>query len=236
MPSLGFDELAYAAASGHSHAADASHPADAFHAVSGGAQLLLKALIDRTTAALLLLLLLPVLLAIALSVRLDSRGPVLFRQARVGCNERIFTIWKFRTMHHALTDAEAHVQTSRGDRRVTRVGRLLRRLSLDELPQLVNVLCGDMSLVGPRPHTPTTAVAGRPLHDIVGAYSLRHAMRPGITGWAQVNRSRGELRTDDDVRRRVQLDLTYIENWSVLLDLRILLLTLWREVLSSRAY
>ena len=235
METAGLNALAFVAP-GASLTVGASLRADAHDAAPAGTQLLLKALIDRGAAALLLLLLLPLLLMVALLVRLDSRGPILFRQARVGRNDETFMIWKFRTMHHAMTDAEARLQTSRGDTRVTRVGRALRRLSLDELPQLVNVFRGDMSLVGPRPHTPTMAIGGRALHEIVGAYALRHAVRPGITGWAQVNRSRGELRTTDDVRRRVQLDLTYIENWSVLLDLRILMLTVWREVLSSRAY
>ena len=234
MQTFGFDDLAFAAPG--ARAADLGDFPDLADIAPSGVQLLLKTLIDRGIAALLLLLLLPVLLGVALLVCLDSRGPVLFRQARVGLAGETFMIWKFRTMHHRMADAEARRQTSRGDRRVTRVGRTLRRLSLDELPQLVNVLRGDMSLVGPRPHTPTTAVNGRPLNDIVGAYALRHVVRPGITGWAQVNRSRGELQTDDDVRRRVQLDLAYIENWSVLLDLRILALTVWREVLSSRAY
>ena len=232
MQTFAGNDLAFAAAG----AANAADIPDTAGIAPTRTQLLLKTLIDRSIAALLLLLLLPVLLTVALLVLVDSRGPILFRQARVGLEDETFTIWKFRTMHHRLADTEARRQTSRDDGRVTRVGRTLRRLSLDELPQLVNVLRGEMSLVGPRPHTPTTAVNGRPLHDIVGAYSLRHAMRPGITGWAQINRSRGELRTDDDVRRRVQLDLTYIENWSLLLDLRILALTVWREVLSSRAY
>ena len=200
------------------------------------AQLALKSLGDRGVALLLLVLLLPVLVGVALAVCVDSRGPILFRQPRVGRHGDIFTIWKFRTMHHALADAGAERQTSRGDRRITRIGRTLRRLSLDELPQLVNVLRGEMALVGPRPHTPTTAVAGRLLPEITAAYPRRHAVRPGITGWAQVNGSRGELRTEDDVRRRVAFDLAYIEAWSLALDLRILLLTVLREIVSARAY
>ena len=227
MENVGFNAFAFATA-----APTIGSPRDARAAL----QLLLKTLLDRGVALVLLALLLPVLLVLAVAVRLDSPGPILFRQARVGLHDATFRIWKFRTMHHAMTDAEACRQTSRGDARVTRLGRTLRRLSLDELPQLINVLAGHMSLVGPRPHTPTTAVAGRALADIVGPYKLRHRVKPGITGWAQVNGSRGELRTDDDVRRRVELDLIYIENWSVALDLRILFLTVKREIFSSRAY
>ena len=227
MENVGFNAFAFATA-----ALRANSPRHARAAL----QILLKALLDRGAALVLLALLLPVLLLIALAVRLDSPGPVLFRQPRVGLHDAVFPIWKFRTMHHAMTDAEARLQTSRADARVTRIGRRLRRLSLDELPQLINVLAGHMSLVGPRPHTPTTAVGGRALADIVGPYRLRHRVKPGMTGWAQINGSRGELRTDDDVRRRVELDLAYIETWSVGLDLRILFLTLKREILSSRAY
>ncbi len=229
MENVGFNAFAFATATA---ALTANPPRHARAAL----QILLKALLDRGAALVLLALLLPVLLLIALAVRLDSPGPVLFRQPRVGLHDAVFPIWKFRTMHHAMTDAEARLQTSRADARVTRIGRTLRRLSLDELPQLINVLAGHMSLVGPRPHTPTTAVAGRALAEIVGPYRLRHRVKPGMTGWAQINGSRGELRTDDDVRRRVELDLAYIENWSVGLDLRILFLTVKREILSSRAY
>ncbi len=178
MENVGFNAFAFATATA---ALTAEPPREARAAL----QVLLKALLDRGTALLLLVVLLPVLLLLALAVRLDSPGPVLFRQARVGLNDAVFSIWKFRTMHHAMTDAEARRQTSRGDARVTRIGRRLRRLSLDELPQLINVLVGHMSLVGPRPHTPTTAVGGRALADIVGPYNLRHRVKPGITGWAQ---------------------------------------------------
>jgi polysaccharide biosynthesis protein PslA len=199
-------------------------------------QLLLKSAGDRVAALLLIALLAPVLIGVALAIRLDSRGPVFFRQPRVGQHGATFMIWKFRTMHHALADAAARRQTSRDDHRVTRLGRTLRRLSLDELPQLINVLRGEMSLVGPRPHTPATAVDGRLLPEIVPTYVRRHAVKPGITGWAQINGSRGELRTDADVRRRVALDLAYIETWSLGFDLRILVLTVLREIVSTRAY
>ncbi len=199
-------------------------------------QAIKKAIFDRAMAGLALLVLLPVFALIALAIRIDSPGPILFRQPRTGLNDRMFLICKFRTMHHAMSDLTSIRQTSRGDARVTRVGAILRRLSIDELPQLLNVLRGDMSLVGPRPHAPNTAVDGQSLELVFADYVFRHRVKPGITGWAQVNRARGELRTAEDVRRRVEHDLAYIENWSLSFDIRILLLTFAREIVSSRAY
>ena len=199
-------------------------------------QNLKKSVFDRVAAALALIVLGPLLLLIALLIRLDSRGPVLCRQPRTGLNDRMFLIKKFRTMRHDAADLGANRQTSRNDDRITRVGRVLRKLSIDELPQLLNVLGGDMSLVGPRPHAPNTAVDGQPLEIVFADYVFRHRVKPGITGWAQVNRARGELRTAEDVRRRVEHDLYYIENWSLSFDVRILLLTVAREIVSSRAY
>jgi putative colanic acid biosynthesis UDP-glucose lipid carrier transferase len=159
----------------------------------------------------------------ALAIKLDSRGPVLFRQNRVGFNGNIFQVLKFRTMTHAPEPDGELPQARRNDSRVTRIGKILRRTSLDELPQLVNVLRGDMSLVGPRPH----AVP----HDEyfaarINGYLGRHRMQPGITGWAQVNGLRGETETLGKMQRRVDHDLAYIEDWSLLLDLRIILRTL----------
>ncbi len=186
---------------------------------------LAKGLTDRPLAALLLLLLSPLLLAIAAAIRLTSPGPVLYRQLRRGFGGEPFPILKFRTMRADLCDAPdaaAVRQATREDPRVTRVGRVLRRTSLDELPQLLNVLRGEMSLVGPRPH----ALA----HDerygrLIDGYLDRHRVKPGITGWAQVNGCRGETRTLGEMRRRVELDLEYVEGWSPWLDLRILLRT-----------
>ena len=199
-------------------------------------QALQKSVFDRAVAALALLVLSPLLALIALLVKLDSPGPVFFRQPRTGLNDRMFLINKFRTMRHESADLGATRQTSRHDDRITKVGAVLRRLSIDELPQLINVLQGDMSLVGPRPHAPNTAVDGQPLEIVFADYVFRHRVKPGITGWAQVNRARGELRTAEDVRRRVEHDLYYIENWSLTFDVRILLLTFAREIVSSRAY
>lgn len=191
-----------------------------------------KRCFDVTVSLLLLIALLPLLATIALMIRLDSRGPALFRQRRIGRGDVPFRMLKFRTMHLADTDEACLVQTSRGDPRVTRLGRMLRRTSLDELPQLVCVLVGDMSLVGPRPHAIGTRVDGLPLEDAVPAYSERHRVRPGITGLAQVSACRGALDSREKLRRRVALDLEYIERHSFLLDLHILRRTL-RSVLGD---
>ena len=180
-----------------------------------------KSSIDVALAALALILLSPLLAIVALLVRLDSNGPVLFKQTRNGRNGRPFKIYKFRTMT-VLEDGPVVQQARRGDKRVTRVGAWLRRTSIDELPQLLNVLKGDMSLVGPRPH----AVA----HDdeygrVIQNYALRHTVKPGITGWAQVNGSRGETPTIADMQRRIEFDVWYVRNWRPLLDLVIILRT-----------
>jgi putative colanic acid biosynthesis UDP-glucose lipid carrier transferase len=183
-----------------------------------------KRCFDIAAASALLVFLAPLLLAIAVLVRLDTPGPALFLQRRTGCRGS-FRIAKFRTMHAHLTDEAARFQTRRGDQRVTPIGGFLRRTSLDELPQLFNVLAGDMSIVGPRPHAPATSVADRELEDIDPRYPLRHLVRPGITGLAQVSACRGELDSEAKLRRRVDLDLAYIEQRSMALDLRIIWLT-----------
>ncbi len=195
-----------------------------------------KAVFDRVFAALLLLALSPLLLLVAMLIRLDSPGPILFRQPRVGFNNRLFHIRKFRSMYTNMSDLHASRQTSRDDPRVTAVGRWIRKLSIDELPQILNVLRGEMSLVGPRPHALNTRAEERHLDEIVENYACRHRVLPGITGWAQVNGFRGELRTAEQVRGRVKHDLYYIDNWSFGLDLRIMLLTLVREIRSRSAF
>ncbi|WP_419759693.1 exopolysaccharide biosynthesis polyprenyl glycosylphosphotransferase [Acidisoma sp.] len=200
------------------------------------AQAVSKRVVDIALGLLLLFLLLPVLIVIAAAVKLDSPGPVLFRQPRLGFNDRPFTVLKFRSMFSNAADLMAARQTSRHDPRVTRVGKWLRKLSLDELPQLFNVLAGDMSLVGPRPHAPHTRAGGQLLKDAMAEYVIRHQVRPGITGWAQVNGARGELVTMDDLRRRVTYDLEYIQKWSVWFDLRIISMTVLREVFSKHAF
>ncbi|MGE5269110.1 MAG: undecaprenyl-phosphate glucose phosphotransferase [Thiohalocapsa sp.] len=196
-------------------------------------QILLKSIIDKTLAAVMLVLGAPLLLALALAIKLDSRGPVFFRQKRDGFGDRVIGVYKFRTMFTDATDHHCHQQTQRNDPRVTRVGRFLRRWSLDELPQLINVLRGEMSLVGPRPHALSMCVETRPNRDIVPDYAMRHHVKPGITGGAQVNGYHGPVETEEALRARVRYDLEYIDNWSPWFDFRILLRTL-RIVLGQR--
>ncbi|PSC03127.1 undecaprenyl-phosphate glucose phosphotransferase [Alsobacter soli] len=189
-----------------------------------------KRCLDCFVAAGGLLVLSPLLLLVALAIRLEGPGPVLFRQHRQGFNGAKFSILKFRSML-VLEDGAVIRQAQRGDPRITRVGAFIRRTSLDELPQLFNVLRGDMSLVGPRPH----AVAHDNLYDaMIANYAKRWHVKPGLTGWAQVNGSRGETPTVESMEARVRYDLWYIDNWSLWLDLRILLRT-GREVLRSQS-
>jgi Undecaprenyl-phosphate glucose phosphotransferase len=191
---------------------------------------------DIVIGSLVLAILSPFLALIALAIHFDSPGPVLFRQPRLGFNNRLFTCYKFRTMHHGMTDLLGDRQATRGDPRVTRIGKWLRALSLDELPQLLNVMKGNMSLVGPRPHPPNTKAADKLFTDVVANYAFRHRVKPGITGWAQVNGWRGETKTVEQIENRVACDLVYIENWSVWFDLRIMMLTVTREILSRHAF
>ena len=177
---------------------------------------------DVVLAALGLLLLTPLLVLLALLIRLDSPGPVLFRQTRTGLNGRVFRIYKFRTMH-VLEDGPEVRQACRADRRVTSVGRILRRTHLDELPQLLNVLRGEMALVGPRPHARAHDECYS--RDIL-LYNRRFQVKPGMTGWAQVNGARGETPTVDHMHRRIELDLWYVQHKSLALDLTILARTL----------
>lgn len=199
-------------------------------------QLLRKRCLDFAVSLPAFLFFLVPLLLVAIAIKLESPGPVLFRQPRRGYNNRLFTVFKFRTMYTNQSDFLAERQTSRGDPRVTGIGKWLRRLSIDELPQLLNVLRGDMSLVGPRPHALHTKVEGKLLDDALAEYLIRYQVKPGITGWAQINGARGELVTQDDLCRRVALDLQYIQHWSIWFDIRIMLLTAKREVFSKHAY
>ncbi len=195
-----------------------------------------KSAFDIVFGSLILVFLSPLLALIALAIRLDSPGPVLFRQPRLGFNNRLFTCYKFRTMHHGMADLLGDRQATRGDARITRLGKWLRALSIDELPQLLNVLKGNMSLVGPRPHPPNTKAEDKLFGDVVAKYAFRHRVKPGITGWAQVNGWRGETKTVEQIENRVACDLAYIENWSIWLDLRIMVLTITREILSRHAF
>jgi Undecaprenyl-phosphate glucose phosphotransferase len=191
---------------------------------------------DIVLSGLALLALSPLMLLIALAVKLESRGPVLFRQKRYGYNQRLIEVYKFRSMHHHLRDEHADRQTGRDDPRVTRVGRFIRKTSLDELPQLFNVLGGSMSMVGPRPHATATKAANVLFEDAVEEYVARHRVKPGITGLAQVNGYRGETDTIEKIQKRVEYDLEYIENWSLWLDLSILLRTVPAVLSAEAAY
>ena len=167
----------------------------------------------------------PVFAVVALPVRLDSPGPILFRQRRHGFNNEEIVVWKFRSMRHEAADATASRQVTADDDRVTRVGRFIRATSLDELPQLINVLKGEMSLVGPRPHAIGMKTGEIESARLVAEYAHRHRIKPGMTGWAAIKGSRGPLHTAAEVRRRVQLDVDYIERQSFWLDLWIMAVT-----------
>jgi polysaccharide biosynthesis protein PslA len=186
---------------------------------------IVKILQDRFLSLALLICSGPLMLVIAVLIKLDSRGPVLFVQERFGLNNSVIRVLKFRTMDGSCGDPSGQRRTVRNDPRVTRAGRILRRLSLDELPQLINVIRGDMSLVGPRPHAVAMMAGDQFYYEAVEEYRRRHRVKPGITGWAQVNGSRGEIDTLEKARARVRLDLHYIEHWSLWLDTKILFKT-----------
>jgi exopolysaccharide biosynthesis polyprenyl glycosylphosphotransferase len=195
-----------------------------------------KAVFDRVVGAVLLLGLSPILLAAAVGVRLTSRGPVLFRQQRHGFNNEPITVLKFRSLYVDQCDPLARKLVTRNDPRVTPFGRFIRKTSLDELPQLINVLRGDLSLVGPRPHAVDAKAADWDYDKVVDGYFARHRVKPGVTGWAQVNGWRGETDTFEKIQRRVEYDLDYIENWSLLLDVYILLLTPFALMRNTNVY
>jgi Undecaprenyl-phosphate glucose phosphotransferase len=196
-----------------------------------------KACFDRIVGTMLLILFAPVMLAVALAIKLDSPGAVLFRQKRYGFNNELIEVFKFRSMYTHMTDANAAKLATRDDPRVTRIGRFIRKTSLDELPQLINVaIRGDLSLVGPRPHALQAKAANRLYEQVVDGYYARHRVKPGITGWAQINGWRGETDTSEKLERRVEHDLHYIENWSVLFDLYILALTPFRLLKTENAF
>jgi putative colanic acid biosynthesis UDP-glucose lipid carrier transferase len=197
-----------------------------------GTRGLVKRTMDLTISALALLLLSPLLLLVALAVRMSSPGPVIFRQRRYGLDGRIIDVYKFRTMT-VVEDGPVVQQVTRDDDRVTPIGRFLRRYSIDELPQLLNVVLGDMSLVGPRPH----AVAhNEQYRRLIKGYMVRHKVPPGITGLAQVNGCRGETSQLEDMQRRIEFDLDYLRHWSPTLDLRILFQTILQVLGDRKAY
>ena len=196
----------------------------------------IKWMFDKAIGALALAALSPLMALVALAIRLDSRGPVLFRQKRYGFNNELIEVWKFRSMHVDMCDANASKLVTKGDPRVTRVGRFIRKTSLDELPQLINVIKGDLSLVGPRPHAIAAKAQDRLYNEIVARYYARHKVKPGITGWAQISGWRGETDTEEKIEKRVEHDLYYIENWSVFFDLYILAMTPIALLKSENAY
>ena len=196
-----------------------------------------KAAFDKIVGALCLIALSPAMLAVAIAVKLNSRGPALFKQSRYGFNNEKIEVYKFRSMYVDQLDVEARRLVTRNDPRVTRVGRFIRRTSLDELPQLFNVVFkGDLSLVGPRPHAMHARAADHLYDDVVDGYFARHRVKPGITGWAQVNGWRGETDTPEKIQKRVEYDLDYIENWSLLRDIYILALTPFALARGHNAY
>jgi len=203
--------------------------------ISGG-DYILKDLEDKILATVALIFAAPLMAIIAAAIKLDSPGPVFFRQPRHGFNDCLFNVWKFRTMFVDQSDLGGARQTTRNDPRITRVGGFLRRSSLDELPQLFNVLLGDMSIVGPRPHPVELKSGDRKFSEIVDRYAARHRVRPGITGWAQVNGWRGETESVEKIEGRVAYDLYYIENWSIWLDLQILVRTIGVVFNDKNAY
>ncbi|HFD87204.1 MAG TPA: undecaprenyl-phosphate glucose phosphotransferase, partial [Gammaproteobacteria bacterium] len=186
-----------------------------------------KFLEDRILGLIIFTLISPVMAIIAVLIKLESPGPVFFKQDRYGFNNRLIKVYKFRTMYSDQTDANAEKLATRNDPRITRLGRFLRRTSLDELPQFINVLKGDMSIVGPRPHALKASAAGRLYDEVVDNYAKRHRVKPGITGWAQVMGWRGETDTEEKILKRVEYDLDYIEHWSLSFDLKIILQTIF---------
>lgn len=188
---------------------------------------------DLVIGSLALLVTAPIMSVIALMVKLESRGPILFKQARQGHNNNVFTVLKFRTMTHQPHSEGPLVQATRNDLRFTRIGRFLRRTSLDELPQILNVLTGEMSLVGPRPHA---VVHNSYYAALIEDYLGRHRVQPGITGWAQINGHRGATETVEKMQQRLEFDLFYINNWSLALDLKILLRTVTLILFDRHAY
>lgn len=210
---------------------------DVFEAPITDWDLVMKWLFDRVVGALALIAASPVMALVALAIKLDSPGPVLFRQKRFGFNNERIDVFKFRSLYHHQADPLATKVVTKNDSRVTRVGRFIRKSSLDELPQLFNVVFkGNLSLVGPRPHAVQGKLQSQLFDEAVDGYFARHRVKPGITGWAQINGWRGEVDTSDKLKRRVDHDLYYIENWSILFDIIILAKTPFALTNTKNAY
>jgi Undecaprenyl-phosphate glucose phosphotransferase len=196
----------------------------------------LKSNVDRLIAVCAIIVLAPVMAAVAVAVRWESKGPIIFKQKRFGFNNELIEVYKFRSMFTDMSDASASKLVTKGDPRVTKVGRIIRKTSLDELPQLFNVLTGQLALVGPRPHATQAKAAGGLYDEVVDGYFARHKVKPGITGWAQINGWRGETDTVEKIEQRVKHDLDYIDRWSMALDLYILAKTPFALLKSENAY
>ena len=196
-----------------------------------------KMIFDRIVGAIALVGLSPIFLFTAIAIKFDSKGPIFFKQRRYGFNNELVEVYKFRSMYVDTLDQGASKLVTKGDPRVTRLGRFIRKTSIDELPQLINVVFkGNLSLVGPRPHALQAKADNRQYEEVVDGYFARHRMRPGITGWAQVNGWRGETDTQEKIQRRVECDLYYIENWSIIFDMYILAITPLALTKSENAY
>ena len=195
-----------------------------------------KRAFDLIVGALALVLLAPLMVATAIAIKLDSKGPVFFRQKRYGFNNEVIDVFKFRSLRHEMADPDAKTVVTKNDARVTRVGKFIRRTSIDELPQLFNVMKGELSLVGPRPHAVNAHTSQRLWNDVVDGYFARHKVKPGVTGWAQINGWRGEIDNQEKLRKRVDHDLYYIENWSILFDAMILIKTPLSLLKTENAY
>lgn len=202
------------------------------HSVRRNYGLLVKHIFDKLIALTALICLSPLLVLVALLIKLDSRGPIIFKQNRNGLNNQTFKVWKFRTMR-VMENGSQVQQAKKDDARITRIGNFLRKSSIDELPQLVNVLLGDMAIVGPRPHPVALNDRFRPL---IENYDQRCAMRPGLTGLAQINGHRGPTETVEQMRNRIECDIQYIQNWSLWSDAKIILATPYYGLISKNAF
>lgn len=195
-----------------------------------------KRLFDIVFSLLGIVLFSPIMLATAIAIKLDSKGPVIFKQKRHGFNNEVINVWKFRSMYSDQCDPTAKLAVTKNDSRVTRVGRFIRKTSIDELPQFFNALGGSLSLVGPRPHAVSANSNNVLYNDVVDGYFARHKVKPGVTGWAQINGWRGEIDKAEKIVMRTEYDLSYIENWSLWFDLKILFLTPIRLLNTENAY
>jgi putative colanic acid biosynthesis UDP-glucose lipid carrier transferase len=200
-----------------------------------GTQGLFKVIEDYLIGTIGLILVSPILLAAAIAIRLEGPGPILFQQLRVGFNSKPFLIYKLRTMTVDPSD-DGSLGTKRDSQRITKVGRFLRRTSIDELPQLINVLRGEMSIVGPRPHVAKMVVEDGVYSDVVQQYAARHRIKPGITGWAQINGMRGGLDSLEKASRSADLDLYYVANWSPKFDLEIMVRTITSGLIGNNIF